>query len=858
MNSTGSATKKEHDMTLRCVAGALSILIGVATAAPASAIERAPALAGVSAPHSYYWREMYVPQLTSGPSALAWAPDGKALYYSMQGRIWRQKIDSSRAEEITLSAGYDYQPDVSPDGRTLVFSRRAGDAINLILRDLKSGKETPLTAGGAVNLDARWSPDGARIAYVTTATSGNFHIAIAERAGDGWTHRRWRPQTQSFTDRYYYAQVDHELSPAWSPDGADLFFVSNENVRHGSGRILRQKLDLREPATIIRDEETNWKARPEVSPDGRRVSYSSYFGRQWHQLWMTTAAPGGFPMPFTYGDFDVTGARWSPDGAKIAVISNENGGLAIDIIDVVGGRRATLTPTDLVRKAPHARLSLHVVDAGGARVPARVQIRASDGRDYAPTDARIRADDYRDVARGVETHYFETSGEDAVSLPPGEVEIRVWRGLSSTPVVKRINVARDGANVVIALDDLAADFTGWKSGDVHTHMNYGGAYRERADGYARQADAEALDIAFNLIVNKEQRIPDIGEFTPVPFRVDGAKAVIVPAQEFHTSIWGHLGLIGLNDHVLISDYVGYPETAVASLFPDNATVARLAHEQSALVGYVHPFDPPAPDPQQAGRFSHALPADVALGLVDYIEVVGFSDHRITERVWHRLLNCGFRLPAAGGTDAMTNYASLRGPIGLNRTYVDLGAEAPSAPAAFARAWLDGLKAGKSFATNSALLKFDVAGAGPGGEIALKKGAHTLKFSARMESIAAVKSLDVIVNGEVAQTIPLENGGKSATAEGEIIIDRSGWISLHAASDDASPDVFDLYPYAVTSPIYVTVDGKPARARADADFFIAWIDRLIEHAATGDFNTEKEREIALANFREARKEFEKRR
>ncbi|MCB2099003.1 MAG: CehA/McbA family metallohydrolase [Parvularculaceae bacterium] len=830
----------------------------LALAAPVVAAERAPVYAQVTAPHSYYWREMYIPQLTSGPSSLAWAPDGTALYFSMQGRIWRRKLDATRAEEITAAAGYDYQPDVSPDGKTLIFSRREGDAINLVLRDLRSGRETPLTEGAALNLDARWSPDGTKIAYVTTAESGNFHIAIAERKDGSWTHRRWRPETRSGAGRYYYAESDHELSPAWSPDGTTLVFVSNENVLHGTGRILRQQFDLSAPAEIIRDEETNWKARPEFSPDGKRLSYSSYYGRQWHQLWMTTAAPGGIPMQYTYGDFDVTAARWSPNGTKIAFVSNEAGGLHLEILDVVGGARHTLEQTELKRTKTAAPLALRIVNEAGAVTAARVSVRAKDGRDYAPEGALIRADDYRDPARAIEAHYFHSDGDDVIMLPPGEAEIRVWRGLSSLPVMKTVNVPRGGGALEITLDDLGADFADWKSGDVHTHMNYGGAYRETVEGYARQADAEALDLAFNLIVNKEQRIPDIGAFTPVPARPEGAHAVIAQAQEFHTSIWGHLGLLGLDDHVLITDYVGYPKTAVASLYPDNATVATLAHEQSALVGYVHPYDPPAPDPKQTGRFSHSLPADVALGLVDYLEVVGFSDHRITEGVWHRLLNCGFRLPAAGGTDAMTNYASLRGPIGLNRTFVDLREGASDDPAALTRAWLDGLKAGKSFATNSALLKFEIAGTGPGGDIKLSKGAHTLKYSARMESIAAVKSLEVIVNGAVAATLPLTDDGKSARAEGEITIEKSGWISLRAASDEASPDVFDLYPYAVTSPIYVTVDGKPARSREDADYFIAWIDRLIDHAAKGEFNTDDEREIVIANFRKARKEFEKRR
>jgi hypothetical protein len=391
-------------------------------------------------------------------------------------------------------------------------------------------------------------------------------------------------------------------------------------------------------------------------------------------------------------------------------------------------------------------------------------------------------------------------------------------------------------------------------------MNYGGAYRMNVADVAAQADAEALDLVFNLIVNKEQRIPDISEFSPVPVRPAGGRSVIAQAQEFHTSVWGHLGLIGLDDHLLIADYAGYPKTAASSLYPDNSTIADLAHRQKALVGYVHPYDPPAPDPLNADqKLTHALPVDVALGLVDYVEVVGFSDHRSTEEVWRRLLNCGFKIPAAGGTDAMTNFASLRGPVGLDRTYVDLGANAPTDPVAFTRAWLDGLKAGKSFATNSALLSLTVQGAGPGAELRLKKGTHKLKFSARMESIAAMTSLELIVNGEVVRKLALTNDGMSATAKGDVEVAASSWIALRASNEDASADVFDLYPFAITSPVYVTVGGKALRSAKDADYFIAWIDRLSAFARGSDaFNTEEERATVLEHFAKARREFERRR
>jgi hypothetical protein len=129
----------------------------------------------------------------------------------------------------------------------------------------------------------------------------------------------------------------------------------------------------------------------------------------------------------------------------------------------------------------------------------------------------------------------------------------------------------------------------------------------------------------------------------------------------------------------------------------------------------------------------------------------------------------------------------------------------------------------------------------------------------MKSIAAIDALEIIVNGMPVQTLDLSADGRAARAEGEIEIAGSSWISLRASSKNASADVFDLYPYAATSPVYVTVDGKAQRSREDADYFIAWIDRLIAFTRESDtFNTENERKRVLANFARARGEFEKRR
>jgi hypothetical protein len=56
-------------------------------------------------------------------------------------------------------------------------------------------------------------------------------------------------------------------------------------------------------------------------------------------------------------------------------------------------------------------------------------------------------------------------------------------------------------------------------------------------------------------------------------------------------------------------------------------------------------------------------------------------------------------------------------------------------------------------------------------------------------------------------------------------------------------------------VYLTVGGRPPRSRADAEYFVAWIDRVRAAAeASRDWNTRAERESVLAELRRARAEF----
>jgi TolB protein len=816
--------------------------------------QREPVLKQIDVPHPYYFREMYLPQLTTGPSSVAWSPDSKSVVYSMAGSLWVQRIDSEVAEQLTAGPGYDYQPDWSSDGRCIVYAKYDKDAISLWALDLRSKKSHALTQDGAVNIDPRFSPDGKRVAFVSTSYHGRFHVFVG-RFEDGILRdvQRLTGENRSPLPRYYYSTFDHEISPAWSPDGVELLFVSDRGHIYGTGGFWRMKAEPGAEAREVHYEETTWKARPDFSPDGRRIVYASYLGQAWHQLWVMPAQ-GGDPFPLSYGDFDNVNPRWSSDGQKIAFISNRGGNTSLWILGALGGGQQQLKAKQRHYLSAMGRIRLTVLDDSGHETAARVFVTGEDGRAYAPDDAWMQADDSFDRReRPFEAHYFESDGKAEIEVPAGHVTIDVMKGFEHRFEQQTIAVEEgQPASVTIHLQKLglpeeAKDH--WISGDVHVHMNYGGAYRNTPRNLVFQASAENLPIAQDLVVNKEQRIPDMAYFRTAPDPASTASNLLLHGQEFHTSFWGHLGLLHLAKNFLIPDYAAYPNTAAASLFPTNATVADMAHAQQALVGYVHPFDT-YPDPAKE-TLTNELPVDVALGKVDYIEVLGFSDHKSTARVWYQLLNCGFRLPTAAGTDAMANFSSLRGPVGLNRVYVKVPDGPPDV-----EPWLANLKRGRTFATNGPLLGFTLGNRELGDELRLPAGTHEVNFKAWMRSIVPLDHLDVICNGQVVRELKLTGKRESADEEGKLPVSSTGWCLLRASSDKAEYPVLDLYPYATTSPVYIKVEGDKPHPREDASYFIAWIDQLTTAAqANKDWNTEIEKTTVLDQLSRARKVYE---
>jgi hypothetical protein len=161
------------------------------------------------------------------------------------------------------------------------------------------------------------------------------------------------------------------------------------------------------------------------------------------------------------------------------------------------------------------------------------------------------------------------------------------------------------------------------------------------------------------------------------------------------------------------------------------------------------------------------------------------------------------------------------------------------------AWLASLRDGHTLATNGPLLGLTVEGQPPGGEIQLHPGASTLHYKGFLRSIVPIDHLEVVVNGKVTRTIPVAKGHTATDFEGSAKVTGNGWLLVRAWNEGAVPEVFDVYPYGTTNPVFFRTTGAATHCGPDADFFLKWLNRLETSASAHQaYNTPAERDATL--------------
>jgi Tol biopolymer transport system component len=249
--------------------------------------------------------------------------------------IWANGDEDTQVQ-ITDDETRDLDPEISPDGSRIAFvSDRTGNP-ELHLISIDGGDATQLTALGASELEApSWSPDGGKIVFSANA-DGDHEIYIV---------RLDAPlEPLQLTDNQ---ATDRE--PAWSPDGETIAFAS-DRIGRGYLQVFTVAADCNERFggceghvyQLTRSQ--NSSMSPAWSPDGQYIVFVSNRVSTDDEDIYIMRADGTDARLLTLDQYGDNGASdmnpsWSRDGLWIAFSSDREGpGFQIYVISTDGTR----------------------------------------------------------------------------------------------------------------------------------------------------------------------------------------------------------------------------------------------------------------------------------------------------------------------------------------------------------------------------------------------------------------------------------------------------------------------------------------------------------------------------------------
>jgi Tol biopolymer transport system component len=843
-------------MTLQYRSIGLMVLLTLAIALYSSALPEQrlssypPAKHGGGYMHNFY----FPPGASSTPWAPAWAPDGRSIAVAMSGSIWRVDPASGLADELTCNNRYHSMPRWSPDGRWIVYTADDdGRTIQLEMFDTASNKTHRLTDDAFLYMDPVFSPDGTRLAYMSTKSNGYFNVYVRPiRDGQFTGEEIAITSDHSYgKERLYFGRWDMHLSPAWLPNGKELLLVSNRDVPLGSGNVLRVPAETHgiERAQTVLAEQTLYRTRPDVSIDGKRFVYSSTCGAadQFNNLYVQPIA-GGTPYKLTFFAHDAFHPRWSPDGEWIAYISNAGGLPQLALLETYGGKQRTVPITGRRWRRPMGWLSVRTLDRLTNKATAsRIHLVAADNKFYAPNDAYARV-----ASTGVQL--FHQRGEFQVQLPVGRASLEVVKGFEYWPQKREVEIQADQTtDVAVVLEPMVnmAD-RGWYSGSTHVHMNYGGNLHNTLENLMLMSAAEDQDVVNVHIANKDNRVLDHQFFVPGggPHPVSTIERLVVVGQEYRPPFYGHAFMFGMREHLISPFTTGYEGTAIESLYPSNTDMFRKARAQGATVGYVHAFGGESDPLRGCLGNSKGYMVDAALGTIDAVEWSNSSRGGFFP--WYATLNNGLRVTAVGGEDSISNLHRSK-LVGCVRTYVYTGKRGLQM-----QAWFEGLRQGHVFVSTGPLVELTINGRMPGDEIKFPASGGMVEVEVHVQSIVPLTKVLLVFNGTVIDELKPTGDRRQMDFKRSYPVKQSGWFHLRAEGNPEDKHPLDTgYPLAFTNPVWVMVGNRPVRSRPAAEYSIEWIDRLRKMAeAWPGWRSEQEQARVFAQFDEARRVYER--
>jgi dipeptidyl aminopeptidase/acylaminoacyl peptidase len=312
-------------------------------------------------------------------TTVAVSPDASRVAYVVQsndgparpyGQVWVMTLADGRSVRLGTGKDASGDPEWSPDGAWIAYHGRVGDRSGLVvarpdgsgakfLAEM-NGTNAPLPGSGRT---IAWSPDGARIAFVSSTPGPETDAAgdpmvitrylYKPTAAEGFTRFNDNRRLHLFVVEVASGRVEqltdgihYEHSIDWSPDGRELLFLTNRDADSDeffNYDVYALRVADKSVRRLTATESNEY--RPRWSPDGRTIAFDATTRgltdrettMEDTHVWVMNADGSNRHEVGTI-DNRQGAPEWLPDGSGLLFTVQERGNVGLYRAPIAGGR----------------------------------------------------------------------------------------------------------------------------------------------------------------------------------------------------------------------------------------------------------------------------------------------------------------------------------------------------------------------------------------------------------------------------------------------------------------------------------------------------------------------------------------